>query len=199
MKKKLQKKQGNFTSSSLWYPYKYEGNNKNCKKYNLKIIEDCAQAAGAKIENKKVGSFGFSGCYSFHPLKNLNAIGDGGMIVTNDKKFYQWLIKARNNGHPDRDHCDFWSHNMRLDALHAMFLNIKLKNYEKVIFHLRNKNVNIYRSKLSKNLNLPKVPKNFRSAYQTFIVKTKQRNELIKYLKKKRLRQKFITLYLFTN
>ena len=60
-----------------------------------------------------------------------------------------------------------------------------------------NKNVNIYRSKLSKNLNLPKVPKNFRSAYQTFIVKTKQRNELIKYLK--RLRQKFITLYLFTN
>ena len=159
------------------------------KKYNLKIIEDCAQAAGAKIEDKKVGSFGFSGCYSFHPLKNLNAIGDGGMIVTNDKKFNQWLIKARNNGHPDRDHCDFWSHNMRLDALHAMFLNIKLKNYEKLIF-LRNKNVNIYRSKLSKNLNLPKVPKNFRSAYQTFIVKTKQRNELIKYLKKKKIEAK---------
>ena len=136
-----------------------------------------------------MGSFGFSGCYSFHPLKTLNAIGDGGMIVTNNKKFYEWLKKARNNGHPNRDECDFWSHNMRLDALHAMFLNLKLKNYEKVIT-LRNRNVNIYRTGLSKNLILPNISKHSRSVYQTFIVKTKKRNEIINYLKKKKIETK---------
>ena len=154
------------------------------KKYNLKIIEDAAQAVGAKIGNRKVGSFGFSGCFSFHPLKNLNAIGDGGMITTNDKKFYNWLLKARNNGHPDRDHCDFWSHNMRLDALHAMFLKVKLEKIESLI-KKRNNNVNLYKKFLCSEINLPYLKKENRAVHQTFIVKTKRRNELISYMKKK--------------
>ena len=162
---------------------------KIAKKYNLKIIEDCAQAVGATIRKKKVGSFGFAGCFSFHPLKNLNAIGDGGMIVTKDKKFYSWLLKARNNGHPDRDHCDFWSHNMRLDALQAMFLEIKLKNYEKII-KLRNKNVNIYKKNLKGKLSIPKISKDCKSVYHTFIVKTKRREQLISYLKKNKIETK---------
>ena len=154
------------------------------KKYNLKIIEDAAQAAGAEINKKKVGSFGFSGCFSFHPLKNLNAIGDGGMITTNDKFFYNWLLKARNNGHPDRDHCDFWSHNMRLDALHAMFLKVKLENIESLI-KKRNNNVNLYKKFLCSEINLPYLKKENRAVHQTFIVKTKKRNDLISYMKKK--------------
>jgi len=162
---------------------------KIAKKYNLRIIEDCAQATGASIGKKKVGTFGFSGCYSFHPLKTLNAIGDGGMIVTNNKRFYKWLIRARNNGHPSRDLCDFWSHNMRLDALHAMFLNKKLKNYERVISK-RNRNVNLYRSKLDKNIVLQEVNKNCKSVYQTFIVKTKKRKKLINFLKSKKIEAK---------
>ena len=162
---------------------------KIAKKHDLKVIEDCAQAVGAKIKNKKVGSFGLSGCYSFHPLKTLNAVGDGGMIVTNNRNFAEWLKKARNNGHPNRDECDFWSHNMRLDALQAMFLDLKLKNYERVI-SLRNKNVDIYKSELNKNILLPKVSENYKSVYQTFIVKTKKRDKLIEYLKKKKIETK---------
>ena len=154
------------------------------QKYNLKIIEDAAQAVGAEINKKKVGSFGFSGCFSFHPLKNLNAIGDGGMITTNDKFFYNWLLKARNNGHPDRDHCDFWSHNMRLDALHAMFLKVKLENIESLI-KKRNNNVNLYKKFLCSEINLPYLKKENRAVHQTFIVKTKKRNDLISYMKKK--------------
>ena len=163
--------------------------NKIAKKHKLLVIEDCAQAAGAKIDTKKVGSFGFSGCFSFHPLKNLNAIGDGGMIVTNNKKFYNWLLRARNNGHPDRDHCDFWSHNMRLDALLASFLDIKLNDYENVI-KKRNLNVDLYKKKIEGNINYPLVGKNSRSVYQTFIVKTNKRNQLLKYLKKNNIETK---------
>jgi len=156
---------------------------KICKKKNIKIIEDCAQAAGAMIKKKKVGSFGFSGCFSLHPLKNLNAIGDGGIITTDNKNFYDWLIKARNNGHSSRDDCAFWSHNMRLDELHAAFLNIKLKNYEKVL-KKRNLNVKLYKKLLSNLVDYPKIKKNNFAIYQTFIIKIKYglRDKLQKYL-----------------
>ena len=75
--------------------------------YNLPIIEDCAQAIGAKHQNLNVGSIGTFGCFSMHPLKNLNAVGDAGMITTNDDKHAEFLKKARNHGHPNRDECDF--------------------------------------------------------------------------------------------
>ena len=131
---------------------------KICKKKNITVIEDCAQAAGAMVERKKVGSFGYSGCFSLHPLKNLNAIGDAGIITTNNKSFYNWLIKARNNGHSSRDDCAFWSHNMRLDELHAAFLRIKLNNYNSVI-KKRNSNVKLYKKNLSNLVDYPKIKK----------------------------------------
>ena len=156
---------------------------KICKYNNITIIEDCAQAAGAMIRKKKVGSFGLSGCFSLHPLKNLNALGDGGIITTNNKKFYSWLLKARNNGHSSRDDCEFWSHNMRLDELHASFLRIKLKNYHKVI-KKRNNNVKIYKKILSNLVEYPFVKNSNLAIYQTFIIKIKHgsRDKLQKYL-----------------
>ena len=159
---------------------------KICKQKKIIIIEDCAQAAGAMIKRKKVGSFGFSGCFSLHPLKNLNAIGDGGIITTNNKKFYNWLIKARNNGHSSRDDCVFWSHNMRLDELHAAFLRIKLKDYPKVIFK-RNQNVSTYKKIISYLVEYPVVKKGNKAIYQTFIIKVKNglRDKLQSFLKSK--------------
>ncbi|MDC0645058.1 DegT/DnrJ/EryC1/StrS family aminotransferase [Candidatus Pelagibacter ubique] len=156
---------------------------KICKYNNITIIEDCAQAAGAMIKKKKVGSFGLSGCFSFHPLKNLNALGDGGIITTNNKKFYNWLMKARNNGHSSRDDCEFWSHNMRLDELHASFLRIKLKNYHKVL-KKRNNNVRIYKKIISNLAEYPFVKNSNLAIYQTFIIKIKNglRNKLQKFL-----------------
>ena len=65
---------------------------KIAKSYNLKVVEDCAQAVGAKYQNKFVGNYGISGCFSLHPLKNLNALGDGGIVSTNSQRMYKWLL-----------------------------------------------------------------------------------------------------------
>ena len=62
---------------------------KMCDKRKIILIEDCAQSLGSKIKNKFVGTFGDIGCFSFHPLKTINAIGDAGMICTNNKKIYE--------------------------------------------------------------------------------------------------------------
>ena len=95
--------------------------------HGIYVIEDSAQAVGAKYKGKGTGSWGMLGCFSLHPLKNLAAAGDAGMVTTNDEKTYQWLLKARTHGHKNRDECEFWSMNSRLDALHAAILNIKVK------------------------------------------------------------------------
>ena len=100
-------------------------------KYGLSVIEDAAQAARAEYEKQRVGSFGATGCFSFHPLKNFNAFGDGGAITTNDIKLYQKLLKLRNHGLRNRDECEFWGYNSRLDAIQAAILNVKLKYLEK--------------------------------------------------------------------
>ena len=73
-------------------------------KYNLKIIEDACQGLGGKINKKRPGTFGDTAAFSFHPLKSLNVIGDGGMIATNSKKLFNWLKNYRNHGMINRDH-----------------------------------------------------------------------------------------------
>lgn len=160
------------------------------KKYKIPIIEDCAQAIGASIKNKKVGNFGLVGCFSFHPLKNINAMGDGGMITTNNKKMYNWLIKARNHGHPNRDECDFWSHNMRLDEIQAIFILEKLKKINQIIFE-RNKRAKIYMEKLNKKfVKCSKFLNDNVNVHHLFIIKTKFRDKLIKFLKKENIEVK---------
>ena len=94
------------------------------KENNLYVIEDAAQAS---INNKKSGSFGNTGCFSLHPLKNLHAQGDGGEITTNDEKIYYFIKKLRNHGLRNRDECEFWGYNSRLDNIQAGIARIKLQ------------------------------------------------------------------------
>ena len=68
------------------------------KKYKIAVVEDCAQAFGSKYKNKPCGSWGDIGCFSTHPLKNLNGMGDGGFIVTNNFRVAERIRKARNHG-----------------------------------------------------------------------------------------------------
>jgi dTDP-4-amino-4,6-dideoxygalactose transaminase len=151
------------------------------KNKNISIIEDAAQAIGAEIYNRKVGSFGELGCFSMHPLKNLNAIGDAGIITTNNKNLYDYLLKARNHGHPSRDQCDFISHNMRLDALQAEFLSFKLDYLENLI-KKRRKNASIYNENLKNYVTIPIENLNCKSVYHTYIIQSDRRSELQKYL-----------------
>ena len=99
-------------------------------KYNLHVIEDCAQAVGAKYNGKPVGSFGIVGSFSLHPLKNLGACGDAGVITTNDETLNDYLRKALTHGHSSRDAVDFWSFNTRIDNLQAAILNVKFNELD---------------------------------------------------------------------
>ena len=118
------------------------------QKKKIKIIEDCAQAHGAKIYNKHVGTFGDVGTFSFFPGKNIGAFGDAGALITNSKKIYNFAIRARNHGAQYKYDHKFSGRNSRLDTIQAAILNIKLKTYNKVI-KKRNKLAKIYLKNLS--------------------------------------------------
>ena len=102
-----------------------------CKKYNLKLVEDCAQAHGAKYKNKQVGTFGI-GCFSFYPSKNLGCFGDGGAIATNDNKLNQDFRVLRNYGSEKRYYNEVVGYNSRLDEIQAGLLRIKLSHLEEL-------------------------------------------------------------------
>jgi len=160
------------------------------KKHNIPVIEDGAQAIGAEYDGKKIGSFGKTACFSLHPLKNLSALGDGGFISTNDDKLAYWLKRARNHGHPNRDECDFWSFNMRLDTIQASFVLEKFKFLEEQT-NKRRSNANYYREHLSKsNLILPVEEAYERCVNHLFIIRTKNRDELKNYLESKGIETK---------
>ena len=90
------------------------------KKNKIKILEDACMGIGSKIYLKNPGTFGDIGTMSMHPIKTLNVMGDGGMIVTNNDKLAKWIRKYRNHGMKDRDHIDFWGVNSRLQPIQAI-------------------------------------------------------------------------------
>jgi dTDP-4-amino-4,6-dideoxygalactose transaminase len=155
------------------------------KKHNIHLIEDCAQAVGAEYKNKRVGSFGTTGCFSLHPLKNLAASGDGGVITTNNEKVYSYLLKARNHGLKNRDECEFWSYNSRLDNLHAALLNIKLLYLEQWTARRREIAERYYEKMQGLDIILPRDKPYEKAVYHTFIIQTKQRDKLKEFLASK--------------
>ena len=152
---------------------------------NIKIIEDCAQAHGSRIKNKHVGTFGNIGTFSFFPGKNLGAFGDGGAIVTNSRSIAEFSERARNHGALKKYDHKFSGRNSRLDTLQAAILNIKLKNYNKVISK-RNNLAKVYFKELKniKKLNLYNLKKNYLYSFHQFVVRTSNRNKLQEYLNK---------------
>jgi len=154
---------------------------KIAKEHNLFVIEDAAQAVGAQYHSKKVGCFGDAGCFSLHPLKNLNAGGDAGMITTNNTSLYNKLIKLRNHGLRNRDECEFWGFNSRLDSIQAAIVNTKLDHlsgWNKKIRIL----ANLYQEKLEGVVNFPEDEEFENSAYHLFMIQCDKRDELQKYL-----------------
>lgn len=159
---------------------------KLCKKYKTKIIEDCAQAHGAIINKKKVSTFGDISTFSFFPSKNLGGIGDGGAIVTNNKKYYINAKKISNQGGLKKFQNDIIGRNSRLDNINAEILNIKLIKLKSWIIN-RNKQANLYKKNLSNvgDITFIKELNNTLSSRYVFIIKTKLRNSLRKFLEKK--------------
>ncbi|OGQ44887.1 MAG: cell wall biogenesis protein [Deltaproteobacteria bacterium RIFCSPLOWO2_02_FULL_46_8] len=156
---------------------------------NLKVIEDAAQAIGAEYQGKKVGALGDAGCFSLHPLKTLNACGDGGVVTTNDQKLVSRLKQLRNIGLKNRDESEMWGYNSRLDTLQAAILNLKMDMLEEWTL-ARRQNAQIYRKLFSAGkfpdfLELPQELSNGRHVYHTFVIQTDYRDGLQSYLNDK--------------
>jgi dTDP-4-amino-4,6-dideoxygalactose transaminase len=97
-------------------------------KYNIRVIEDCAQAFGATYKGKKVGARGECGCFSFFPSKNLAGYGDGGMIITGNEEMAKNLRLLRNHGSAVKYHHSALGYNSRLDEIQAAIIRVKIKN-----------------------------------------------------------------------
>ena len=150
---------------------------------NLIIIEDSAQAIGSKYDGKMSGSFGEIGCFSAHPLKNLNAIGDSGFLTTNSKKIYDLANDLKNHGMTNRNVVKNFGNVSRMDNLQAEILDYRLKKLPNIIKN-RRKNAEIYREIIDqKNVFIPiETTKEF-NTYHTFVIQVPKRDKLKKYLK----------------
>ena len=149
--------------------------------HGLAVIEDAAQAVGAEYRGRRVGSFGALGSFSLHPLKNLSACGDAGILTTDDEGLYRYLLKARNHGLRNRDECEFWSLNSRLDTLQAALLRVKLRHLE-TWTEARRQNAAYYTERLSDVVEIPVDPPHYRSVFHTFVVQADRRDALRDHL-----------------
>ena len=154
------------------------------ERHNLYIIEDCAQAHGATINDKKVGTFGHFGAFSFYPGKNLGAYGDGGALITNDSALAETAKIIAKQGQQGKHNHLRIGRNSRLDGLQAAILNVKLKYLNDWIAG-RRAVASCYEQRLKR---LPiitqSVPKGFEHVYHLFVIQTDQRDELRAYLSK---------------
>jgi dTDP-4-amino-4,6-dideoxygalactose transaminase len=151
--------------------------------HKLSVVEDAAQAVGAKIAGKRVGGIGDAACFSLHPLKNLHAFGDGGMVTTNRKEINGKMIMARNHGLKNREQCDFWSFNSRLDEIQAAMLSVQLPLLDKWTEE-RRKIAFRYNELLRPYVDVPDEGEGEYCVFQTFVVQAPRRDELMDYLNK---------------
>ena len=153
------------------------------QKYNLILIEDCAQSHGAYFNNKRLGSYGLLSTHSFYPGKNLGAFGDGGAICTSNYDLSNKLRKMRNNGSIEKYVHEMYGRNSRLDTLQAIILDIKLKNLD-INNEKRRKNAQLYRDGLKQlaEIHLPRIEAGCEPVYHLFVIKAYKRDKLKQFL-----------------
>ena len=153
------------------------------QRHNLFVLEDAAQAIGARLNGRRVGSWGHAACFSLHPLKNLHAFGDGGMMTTNDQSLHDRMAKARNLGLQHRDQCDFWSFNCRLDEVQAAMLRVQMKYLDRWTEERRRLALR-YNDLLRPYVDVPDESPGEYHVYQTYMVQAELRDELQRHLNK---------------
>ena len=153
-----------------------------CRKYDLRLVEDCAQAHGAKWNGKQVGTFGDIGCFSFYPSKNLGAFGDAGAIITNSKEIADAVRVFRNYGSEKRYCNKVVGANSRLDEIQAGFLRVKLSHLDELAEEKK-----LICDRYSAELNnekivLPKIRGGATHIWHQYVIRSDYRDELISYL-----------------
>ncbi len=154
-------------------------------KYDLRVVEDCAQSHGAKFKNQMTGTFGDIGCFSFYPSKNLGAFGDAGAIVTDNAKLADDVRVFRNYGSEKRYYNRVVGTNSRLDEIQAGLLRVRLSHMEELEAEKR-RICQRYLIELKNELiTLPKVRESATHIWHQFVIRSERRQELIDYLNKK--------------
>ena len=155
------------------------------KKYNLYVVEDCAQSIGASFNNKKTGSFGDIGCFSFFPTKNLGAFGDGGMVTTNSDFLADRIRALRNHGGKVRYYHQEIGLNSRLDEIQAAILRVKLPYLNK--WNEQRREIAYRYNEMLKDIEEITIPKEFENTYcvyHQYTIRTSLRDQLHEMLHK---------------
>ncbi|MFY0604278.1 MAG: DegT/DnrJ/EryC1/StrS family aminotransferase [Flavobacteriaceae bacterium] len=161
---------------------------KIAKKYSLKVIEDNAQSIGASFNDKKTGTLGDASAFSFYPGKNLGALGDAGMVATNDLILANTVKAIANYGSLEKYHNVYKGLNCRLDEMQAAIINVKLEYLDKEN-ERRREIAHEYITKIkNKDILLPRLPDNRKShVWHLFVIRCSKRNQLKEYLSKKNI------------
>lgn len=154
------------------------------EKYQLLVLEDCAQAHGARIDGRKAGTWGDAGAFSFYPGKNLGALGDAGAVVTNNKELFEVLSALRNYGSHEKYKNEYKGVNSRLDEIQAAMLRVKLRFLDADIQARK-----LVAQQYLKNINnplicLPELSHSDGHVWHLFVVRTKYREQLQNHLNK---------------
>jgi len=152
-----------------------------CRKHGLKLIEDCAQAHGARYKEKKSGTFGDINGFSFYPTKNLGALGDAGAVVTDDPSYDEKLRMLRNYGSKVKYYNEIAGYNSRLDEIQAGFLRVKLERLDKINAHKREL-ASIYEEEIPNSFIKPVVSDDYFDVYHIFTIRHPERDRLKKFL-----------------
>lgn len=162
---------------------------KICKKHNIKFIEDSAQCFGGNFKNIQPGQLSDVACFSTHPTKTFFSFRDGGFLATNNKNIYEKIKKFRNHGisTKERNVCDDWGVNSRIDNLQALILTKKLKNINQLIKQ-RQMIANFYLNNLDPNLYaVPSNSKTAKHTFQFFVIHAKNPQKTIKHTFNKKI------------
>ena len=151
------------------------------RRHKLKVIEDCAQAHGTRYADRVAGSYGDVACFSFYPTKNLGAIGDGGLVATNDPIIAENLNLLRQYGWRERYVSEVAGWNTRLDELQAAILRVKLRHLDEDN-DKRRELAAIYDEQLAGVVSLPLEPANTRHVYHLYVIRHPQRAALMQFL-----------------
>lgn len=161
-----------------------------CKKNNIILIEDCAQAFGTYYMKKPVGVFGDISCFSFYPTKNLSTLGDGGALWTKHKKIYKYILKAKSYGEEKKYLSLFLAGHSRLPEIQAAIINVYLEDFQQKK-DKRKKLAALYSIGIEKRLkgkvSMISSSKLSDPMYHLFVIKTKKRRSLQKFLTEKKI------------
>ncbi len=156
-----------------------------CRKHNLRLVEDCAQAHGAKFNGQQIGTFGDIGCFSFYPSKNLGAFGDAGAITTNDDKIAEDVRVFRNYGSEKRYYNKVVGANSRLDEIQAGLLRVRLQHLDELAEEKKNICERYLNELNNDKIELPKTRDGATHIWHQFVIKSDYRDDLINFLDNK--------------